>query len=242
MFDKRIGLSHNRHKADTKYNDQPSDSTSVTIRKAIFNSTIIPSKDTEFPGYLSINSKNWSELAFTTDECNKIINLITDSYPHVSSIGGTKDSSKVDMSVRSAEIYSLENDEENRWIYEKVSNAVAVANSLHFDYSITGILHPIQLIHYKSDFEIPGHYDWHVDSGRGEPATRKISFTAQLSNPADYEGCELIINNHGNILEATKEQGSIHMFPSYQVHKVSPITRGNRFALVIWIHGSGRFR
>jgi len=102
--------------------------------------------------------------------------------------------------------------------------------------------HGLQLIHYSADEKIKGHYDWHIDAGNGEVATRKISFTCQLSDPNTYTGCELIINNHTNELIGTQECGSIHMFPSYMPHKVSPIISGNRYALVVWIHGSRRFR
>jgi PKHD-type hydroxylase len=179
---------------------------------------------------------------FTENECDRIIGMVDELYPQISSVGGTITESKVNKAIRSADIYSLENDEENRWIFEKVINAVSVVNTLHFDYDITGIIHSLQLIHYKSNLEVPGHYDWHTDSGRGHPATRKISFTAQLTKPEKYEGCELIVNDHGNIIQASKERGSISMFPSYQIHKVTPITQGERFALVIWIHGSRRFK
>jgi PKHD-type hydroxylase len=98
------------------------------------------------------------------------------------------------------------------------------------------------LIEYSTDLETPGHYDWHVDTGNGGPVHRKISFTAQLSDPADYKGCELVINNHAVEVVGTKERGSIHLFPSYMPHKVNPITNGVRYALVIWINGSQKFR
>lgn len=256
IFDKRPALSH--HAAENKIAPVPTDTrtpdvvkpseqvqksqSSTSIRKAVFDSVIIPSTDQDFPGYISINSQNWHELMFTETECDRIIGMVEDLYVQTSSVGGSKDNSKIDQMIRSADIFLLENDEENRWIYEKVTNAVAVANKMHFDYDVAGITHSIQLIRYRADAETPGHYDWHVDCGRGEPATRKISFVSQISKPGDYEGCELVVNDHGCIIQATKERGSINMFPSYQLHKVTPITRGERYSLVVWVHGSGRFR
>lgn len=225
---------------ENQTNNSPTDN--IIIRKPIHNSVIIPGNDQTFPGYISFNSSNFPELMFTKDECHKIVSLTNDTYPSNASIGGSKDNSKIDKSIRSAEIYTIENNENTRWIFEKVANAVAVANKIHFDYDICGIIHGIQLIHYSAESEIQGHYDWHTDSGNGDPATRKISFTAQMSNPNDYSNCELVINNHGNEVIGSKEQGSMHLFPSYMVHQVTPITRGNRYALVIWVHGSRRFR
>jgi len=32
------------------------------------------------------------------------------------------------------------------------------------------------------------------------------------------------------------------MFPSYMLHRVTPITSGERWAMVIWVHGSDRFK
>jgi PKHD-type hydroxylase len=208
----------------------------------VLNAVIIPSSDMSFPGYTCIESQNLPELKFTKEECDRITAMVKQTYPTNASVGGTADSSRVAKQIRSADIYILENDPENSWIFAKVARTISVANSLHFGYDISGITHGIQLIHYRSDDEVPGHYDWHVDAGPGEPSSRKISFTAQLSPPDAYEGCELIINNNGSIVSASKEQGSIHLFPSYMLHRVTPVTKGERFALVIWIHGSTRFK
>jgi len=208
----------------------------------VLNGVIIPSNDEHFPGYAVFDSKTLPEITFTKEECDKITSMVKNYYPTTASVGGTEESSRVNDKIRSADIYILDNDADNAWIHRKIGQIVSVANKLHFDYDIAGITHGIQLIHYKSNGEVPGHYDWHVDSGPGQPATRKISFTAQLTDPNEYQGCELIINNHGETVVASKEQGSVHLFPSYMSHKVNPITKGERFALVIWIHGSRRFR
>lgn len=215
----------------------------LTFIKPVFDTVMIHSSlDNSFPGYFCINNQNVPELKFTNEECDKILTMLRDAYPSTASVGGSAESSRIAKGIRSANIYVMENDKENRWVYEKVANIVSFANQHHFEYDLTGILHGIQLIEYTSDSEIKGHYDWHADSGNGEPATRKISFTAQLSHSQDYEGCDLVINNHGTEISGTRERGSVHLFPSYMTHKVTPITKGTRYALVIWIHGPRRFR
>lgn len=217
-------------------------SRNILIPPRIYNGVIIQNSDESFPGYFCINSSTLSELKFTNEECKKIIDISNKKYSQTASIGGNLNNSKVSKSIRSAEIYGVTNDEYNRWIYEKVSNIISIMNTVHFRYDITGILHEMQLIEYSSESKIKGHYDWHTDAGPGLCAHRKISFTAQLTDPSEYDGCELVLNNHGQEIIGTKEQGSIHLFPSYMLHKVSPITRGVRYALVIWIHGSSRFK
>jgi len=212
------------------------------IPKPFMNAVVIPPADTTFPGYFCIDSFNLPELKFTKEECDRIISIASDNYPATASVGGSRESSKIAKQIRSASIFGVENDAENAWLFEKVASIVSVVNTIHFDYDISGIVHGLQLIHYESDTEVKGHYDWHIDAGNGAPSNRKISFTAQLSDPTDYEGCELIINNHGNEVIGTKERGSVHLFPSYMPHKVAPVTKGDRYALVIWIHGSKRFK
>jgi PKHD-type hydroxylase len=214
----------------------------ITVAKPIFNSVIIPNGDNYFPGYFCIDSKNVPELKFNLSECNSIISLSKKRYPTTASVGGSTENSRISKDIRSANIFNIENNEENKWIYEKIANIVSFVNAVHFKYDISGITHGIQLIEYRSEDKVQGHYDWHVDSGNGQPASRKISVTIQLSDPEDYEGCELIINNHAHIVTGTKEKGSVHLFPSYMLHKVEHVTKGTRYALVIWVHGPGRFK
>lgn len=211
------------------------------VNRPLFDTVMIPGKEEDFPGYLAINNENLPQLMFTEAECERIIDIARESYSSTASIGGGN-AGTVSKEVRSAEIFNVENNQENRWIFEKVANTVSVANAVHFDYDITGITHSLQLIHYSADFDVPGHYNWHVDAGPGHPASRKISFTAQLTDSSEYQGCDLEINNHGDIIKAVRERGSISLFPSYMPHVVTPIEQGNRYALVIWIHGPRRFR
>jgi hypothetical protein len=211
--------------------------------KVYYNSIIIPNNDKHFPGYYCIDRRHKPELMFTPQECKKIIDLTNDVYPVSASIGGNRDTNKIVRDIRSADIYDIEYEKKGtQWIYDKILAAVIHANTTHFDYEIAGLRHGLQLIHYSADQKIKGHYDWHIDAGNGEVATRKISITCQLSDPNTYTGCELIINNHTSELVGTRECGSMHLFPSYMPHKVSPIISGDRYALVVWIHGSRRFR
>lgn len=214
----------------------------TSFPKPIVNSVIIPSSDNTFPGYFCIDKDNLPELRLTAEECQKIIDISKQNYPSSASVGGSRDNSRISREIRSANIFNVEYDEDNKWVFERIATIVSVVNSLHFDYDISGITHSLQLIEYTADSDVKGHYNWHVDAGRGEPACRKISLTAQLTDPREYDGCELLINNHAEEVIGTKERGSIHLFPGYMPHKVAPITRGVRYALVIWIHGPKRFR
>ena len=81
-----------------------------------------------------------------------------------------------------------------------------------------------------------------MDCGDGDACTRKISISIPLTKRDEYEGGDLEINNNETLIKATDEQGSITLFPSYLSHRVSPVTKGERWVIVIWIHGPDRFK
>ena len=209
----------------------------------VFDAIILPQSPEEqiFPGYVGMNQENFSDIIFSKEECQKIISFADNQYSGAARIGGgPKENLK--REIRSADIYNIWPEPDWRWVHEKVCKAVAIANYQHFKYDVNTISHGLQLIHYRADEKIPGHYDWHVDAGPGPSATRKISFTVQLSDSNDYKGCDLLVADHGRELTAMRDQGSLSMFPSYMPHCVTPIESGERWALVIWVHGPKPFR
>ena len=81
------------------------------------------------------------------------------------------------------------------------------------------------------------HYDWHVDIGQQANGSRKLGFTVQLSASADYDGGNLEFLNAAYDPKALRQQGIIVVFPAYFTHRITPVTRGERIAMVGWIHG-----
>ena len=88
----------------------------------------------------------------------------------------------------------------------------------------------LQYTEYDSKKE--GHYDWHIDIGEGEYAGRKLSVVLLLND--DYEGGELEIWEKGFV---PKGKGNLFVFPSYLLHRVTPVTEGIRKSLVLWTSG-----
>ena len=95
-------------------------------------------------------------------------------------------------------------------------------------------------------YDNKGAYDWHRDNGIMDPQddtlVRKLSAVLQLSKPEDYKGCELqLFNGEGELEELPiKNQGSIIVFKSEEWHRVTELTEGTRYSLVMWGHGLGR--
>lgn len=72
---------------------------------------------------------------------------------------------------------------------------------------------------------------------------RKISVTVNITDSSDYDGGDLKfdLGNHRpvNILTAheARNQGSIVVFPSFLDHCITPVKRGVRYSLVLWVLG-----
>jgi PKHD-type hydroxylase len=66
---------------------------------------------------------------------------------------------------------------------------------------------------------------------------RKLSLSIQLTDPKEYEGGELILYEDDKGTEMKKEQGTLVLFPSYILHEVKPVTKGERNSLVAWVTG-----
>lgn len=87
----------------------------------------------------------------------------------------------------------------------------------------------------------PGeHYTWHVDMGRDDLASRKLSVIVLLSESSAYGGGEL--EWMPDLGPCPREIGTALIFPSFMPHRVTRVTSGERFALVAWVHGDRPFR
>ena len=51
----------------------------------------------------------------------------------------------------------------------------------------------------------------------------------------DFEGGQLELQAGGQVLTPELRQGSSVLFPAWQRHRVTPVTRGVRDALVLWV-------
>jgi len=84
-----------------------------------------------------------------------------------------------------------------------------------------------------------GAYHRHSDSAFiGSPEIRTdLSVTIFLSDPADYDGGELTIEYvSGEVRKLKERKGTLVCYPSGVLHRVTPVTRGARYAAVTWLH------
>lgn len=81
-------------------------------------------------------------------------------------------------------------------------------------------------------------YGLHVDAPiMGEPnhVRSDVSFTLFLSDPDSYEGGELAFDNGSGEQAFKLPAGSAICYPTGQLHRVRPVERGERLAVVGWV-------
>ena len=89
-------------------------------------------------------------------------------------------------------------------------------------------------------------FGMHVDNAvRTHAATAKhvrtdISCTLFLSDPASYDGGELVVQDTYGEQRIKFDAGDLVMYPGTSVHRVEPVTRGGRLACFFWIESMVR--
>ncbi len=82
----------------------------------------------------------------------------------------------------------------------------------------------------------PGQsYGRHVDDPIMAGQRTDLAFTLFLSDPAAYEGGELITDSPANEEAVKLSAGSVLIYPATTLHRVAPVTRGERLAAIGWI-------
>lgn len=146
---------------------------------------------------------------------------------------GDGDGGSVNPEIRKSTVTWLSY-EDARELYRVLGKVVGDLNAEFFRYDLSGFQEKLQLTHYSSEDQ--GKYDWHMDKGYN--VSRKLSLVLQLSDPKDYEGGQLEFNFGGKEpLVIAKRKGLINVFPSWAIHRVTPVTSGSRQSLVAWIAG-----
>ena len=84
-----------------------------------------------------------------------------------------------------------------------------------------------------------GHaFDTHVDNAirfAGQVRFRTdVSCTLFLTDPADYDGGELIVEDAYGEHAVKLAAGDLIVYPATSLHRVSPITRGSRWSAFFW--------
>jgi len=91
-------------------------------------------------------------------------------------------------------------------------------------------LSPLLFSRYHEGME----YGTHVDDPLMYNLRSDVSFTLFLADPADYEGGELVMETTGGEMKYKLGRGELVAYSSNTLHRVNPVTRGDRLAAVGW--------
>jgi PKHD-type hydroxylase len=78
----------------------------------------------------------------------------------------------------------------------------------------------------------------HVDNQVmvGIPAVRAdLALTIFLSDPQTYDGGELVIDSDFGAQKLKPPRGALVLYPASTLHRVQPVTRGVRMAVICWV-------
>lgn len=173
---------------------------------------------------------------FSRQNCEKIVKIAEDKYP----VQDALVLNTIVDNIRKSKIRFLPtSDTELGYIVDVVWKSALEANHNYFNFHLSKLDY-MQYTEYDSSYS--GEYKTHKDIFwlNNDPLYhRKLTFIIQLSDPSEYDGCDIEIDaDHGSPNSADlKNQGTIIYFPSFVPHRVTPITKGTRRSLVGWIDG-----
>jgi PKHD-type hydroxylase len=174
-----------------------------------------------------INLYAFWDNAFSKEECQTIINIAKDK-------GLIKGKTTGESNVRDCKISWLYPVDDMDWVFRRVTDITLNLNERFFKFDLFGLNEGFQFTNYEAP---SGKYGKHVDRGMNM-SVRKLSISIQLTNPEEYDGGELkLYDGEEEGITMDKTQGTLIIFPSYVLHEVMPVTKGERNSLVTWVTG-----
>ena len=173
-----------------------------------------------------VNLYSFWKDAFTKEECEKIINIAKNK-------GLVKGKTIGKSNARKSKVSWLFSNDDMEWAFRRVTDIILNLNDRFFKFDIFGLHEGFQFTNYKAPSD---KYSKHVDN-RVNALVRKLSLSIQLTDSKEYEGGELYLYNSDKGELMDKTQGTLIMFPSYVLHEVMPVTKGERNSLVTWVTG-----
>lgn len=127
-----------------------------------------------------------------------------------------------------------------------IALARTVRQALQADPVMETLVRPIRWSNLMFSRYGPGQqYGLHADNAamsdeHGWLLRTDFSFTLFLSDPETYEGGALLIRDLSGEREFRPGAGSVVLYPTGHLHRVTPVTRGVRLACVGWVQSAIR--
>lgn len=99
---------------------------------------------------------------------------------------------------------------------------------------------PLRFSRYSDDMEYGFHVDDAVMDHPDGLLRTDVSFTLFLSDEDSYDGGELVTDTTSGDQSYKLPAGSMVVYPSSTLHRVAPVTRGERLAAIGWAQSQVR--
>ena len=174
------------------------------------------------------------ENGFTDSQINDIIRIGDSLIPRNATVGGSKDGEDI-SEIRKSKTSWIALNNDTSWLYDSLAYIVRQLNGQFYDFNLSGFVEDFQYTVYDGSGD---HYSWHIDKGFSNSISpRKLSIVLQLTDPSEYEGGDLEFYLAPTPVKAKKQKGLLYAFPSWVLHRVTPVTSGIRRSLVVWVSG-----
>lgn len=177
--------------------------------------------------------------SFITDDELEKIKIQANKLPlQESSVGGEEVTKQPAIHARRSQVKWIPKDNEHKWIYDKLLNLANNVNKEKWKFKLNDFEQIQYTIYNNKQY---GSYDWHIDTmartENGLDVVRKISIVCPITNLDEYKGGKFMINFNGAPQIFEQSPGTVHIFPSWMPHTITPIFQGIRHSLVLWISG-----
>ena len=117
--------------------------------------------------------------------------------------------------------------------FDLIHEKILTSNKLGFNFDLTTYLEH-KYIEYSND-QTP---NFHLGIGPGLYNQRKLTYIVHVNDSSEYEGGELhLFLNYDKIFKVPNEKGTMVVFPSYILHRITSITKGTKKVVTGFVGG-----
>ena len=103
--------------------------------------------------------------------------------------------------------------------------------------ALPNLVYPPMFNRYRDGMTFGAHVDGAVrlDPRSGRKLRTDVSATLFLSDPGDYDGGDLEVSDTYGEHSVKLNAGDLLLYPATSLHRVTPVTRGERLASFFWV-------
>jgi PKHD-type hydroxylase len=146
------------------------------------------------------------------------------------------------QSARAKDNLQIPEDHEHAQTLRNTIIAALESNSLFMAAALPLKVFPPLFNRYQVGQSFGNHVDNAIRQVTGTPHRVRTDLSATLffSNPEDYDGGELVVEDTYGVHSVKLPAGHLILYPASSLHHVRPVTRGARLASFFWVQSMVR--